>query len=144
MSTAVHCCPNRVVVTTVVNCRRGRSSELCMMWFSNFSNNYEPTSGLEPLTWKLRVCGQALLRVAGVCISCISKPVSILRVAVCCIVLRSRWCQCGVRSRWMSPLRSVWVQVGITEVGIAQVSFAQVGIAQVSLAQVGTAQVSLA
>src|SRR5918998_1862077 len=37
MSTTVHRCPNWVVVTTVVNCRRRRSSELCLMWFSNLS-----------------------------------------------------------------------------------------------------------
>jgi hypothetical protein len=30
------------------------------------------------------------------CKSRMSKPVSILRVAACCTVLRSRWCQSGV------------------------------------------------
>jgi hypothetical protein len=28
----------------------------------------------------------------------ISKPVSLLRLALCCTVLRSRWCQSGIRS----------------------------------------------
>src|SRR5215211_5695294 len=62
MRTTVHRCPNWVVVTTVVNCRIRRSSELCVMWFSNLSKNREQTSGLEPLTCSLRVCGRRLER----------------------------------------------------------------------------------
>ena len=37
MHTTVHRWRNWVVVITVVNCRRRRSSELCLRWFSNFS-----------------------------------------------------------------------------------------------------------
>jgi hypothetical protein len=41
----------------------------------------EPTSGLEPLTCSLRVCGQWLLGVAGVCKSRIDKGFSVPCVA---------------------------------------------------------------
>ena len=58
----------------------------------------EPTSGLEPLTCSLRVCGQGLLGVAHACNFRIDRPVSFLCFALCCTVLRSRWCQNGVRS----------------------------------------------
>jgi hypothetical protein len=45
--------------------------------------------------------------VAEVCISPISKPLSLLRCDPCCTVLRSRWCQSGVNryqefGRWRS------------------------------------------
>jgi hypothetical protein len=56
----------------------------------------EPTSGLEPLTCSLRVMHQALQGFAQGCKSRISKPVSVLCLAPCCTVLRSRWCQSGV------------------------------------------------
>jgi hypothetical protein len=59
--------------------------------------NKEPTSGLEPLTCSLRVIGHALQTAARTCKSRISKGVSLLRVALYCIVLRSRWCQSGVK-----------------------------------------------
>ena len=36
--------------------------------------------------------------VAGVCKTRILKPFSLLRLAKCCGVLRSRWCQSGVKS----------------------------------------------
>jgi hypothetical protein len=58
----------------------------------------EPTSGLEPLTCSLRVIGHVLLGVARVCKSRISKPLSFLRLALCCTVLRSRWYQSGINS----------------------------------------------
>jgi hypothetical protein len=58
----------------------------------------EPTSGLEPLTCSLRVCGQWLLSVARVCKSRISKPLSLLLLALCCTVLRSRWYQSGIKT----------------------------------------------
>src|ERR687889_230475 len=48
----------------------------------------EPTSGLEPLTCSLRVCGQWLLGVAQVCKSRISKVFSILSITHYCRVLR--------------------------------------------------------
>src|SRR5215208_1612713 len=60
----------------------------------------EPTSGLEPLTCSLRVITQALQGVARDCKSPISKRLSLLRVAACCTVLRSRWYRNGI-----SPLR---------------------------------------
>jgi hypothetical protein len=44
----------------------------------------------------LRVIIQALQEVAGVCKSCISKPISFLWFAACCTVLRSRWYQSGI------------------------------------------------
>ena len=44
----------------------------------------------------LRVIGHALQRFARACKPRISKPVSFLRLALRCTVLRSRWCQSGV------------------------------------------------
>jgi hypothetical protein len=46
----------------------------------------------------LRVCGHGLQVFAGGCKSRISKRLSMLRLALCCTVLRSRWCQSGVNS----------------------------------------------
>jgi hypothetical protein len=43
--------------------------------------NKEPTSGLEPLTCSLRVCGQWLLGVAGVCKYRIDKGFCVLCIA---------------------------------------------------------------
>jgi hypothetical protein len=57
----------------------------------------EPTSGLEPLTCSLRVIIQVLQGFARACKSRISRPVSLLRLAACCTVLRPRWCQSGVK-----------------------------------------------
>src|SRR5829696_4721697 len=57
----------------------------------------EPTSGLEPLTCSLRVIHQALQGFAQVCKSRISRRLSLLRVAPCCTVLRSRWYQNGIK-----------------------------------------------
>src|ERR671921_1457464 len=45
----------------------------------------------------LRVITQALQGCAQDCKCRISKPVTFLRLAECCTVLRSRWCQSGVR-----------------------------------------------
>jgi integrase len=58
----------------------------------------EPTSGLEPLTCSLRVITQVLQGVARACNSRIPKPFSLLRLAECCTVLRSRWYQSGINS----------------------------------------------
>src|SRR5215216_3610524 len=60
----------------------------------------EPTSGLEPLYCSLRVISQALHGVARSCKSRISRRLSLLCLASCCTVLRSRWYQDGI-----SPLR---------------------------------------
>src|SRR5215204_5967152 len=48
----------------------------------------EPTSGLEPLTCSLRVCGQWLLSVARVCRSRINKGFSVPSIAQYCRALR--------------------------------------------------------
>ena len=68
--------------------------------FPSFSckptQNKEPTSGLEPLTCSLRVIIRVLPSVAGVCKIRIFKQFSLLRLAVCCTVSRSRWCQSSV------------------------------------------------
>ena len=55
---------------------------------SRMRENKESTSGLEPLTCSLRVCGQWLLVVAGVCISRISKRFSVPSFARYCSELR--------------------------------------------------------
>ncbi len=59
----------------------------------------EPTSGLEPLTCSLPVSGQALQGFARTCKSPLSKRLSFPQLAPCCTVLRSRWCQSGVKRR---------------------------------------------
>src|SRR5215210_8142375 len=46
---------------------------------------------------QLRVIGQALQRCAGGCKCRISRRLSLLWVAACCTVLRSRWYQCGIK-----------------------------------------------
>ena len=59
----------------------------------------EPTSGHKnrlPLL-QLRVTSQVLQGLAGVCKSRISRLISFLWFALCCTVLRSRWCQSGVK-----------------------------------------------
>src|SRR5215204_50837 len=47
----------------------------------------------------LQVIGHALQGLADCCKTRISKPVSLPSLARSCIVLRSRWCQSGVRRR---------------------------------------------
>ena len=47
---------------------------------------------------QLRVIGHALQAFAEVCKSRISRRLSLLRVALCCTVLRSRWYQIGIRT----------------------------------------------
>jgi hypothetical protein len=54
-------------------------------------------SELEPLICSLRVIHQALQGFARGCKSRIYKAVSLLWFALCCTVLRSRWCQSGVK-----------------------------------------------
>jgi hypothetical protein len=67
--------------------------------------NRVPTSGLEPLSCSLRVMTQALQRFARACKTRISRRLSLLRVAACCTVLRSRWCQNGVNITLVSRQR---------------------------------------
>jgi|SRR5215203_4998600 len=50
------------------------------------------------LPLQLQVIIQALLGFAWGCKCRISKLVSFLRLARCCTVLRSRWCQSGIRT----------------------------------------------
>ena len=57
----------------------------------------EPTSGLEPLTCSLRVIHRALLGCAGGCKCRVFRRLSLLSFALCCTVLRPRWCQSGVK-----------------------------------------------
>jgi hypothetical protein len=57
----------------------------------------EPTSGLEPLTCSQRVIIQALQGFADGCKTRIPRPISCLRFALCCTVLRSRWYQNGIK-----------------------------------------------
>jgi hypothetical protein len=71
----------------------------------------EPTSGLEPLACSLRVIGRALQGVAQGCKSRTSKPLSLLCLALCCTVLRSRWCHSGVRRRWITRRRFLLKQI---------------------------------
>ena len=64
-----------------------------------YTDSREPTSGLEPLTCLLRVITQVLQGCAEGCKSRISRRLSLLWVAACCTVLRSRWYQSGIRCR---------------------------------------------
>jgi hypothetical protein len=57
--------------------------------FLQIARNEEPTSGLEPLTCSLRVCGQWLPSVADVCRFRINKRFFVLCVAHYCRVLRA-------------------------------------------------------
>ena len=59
---------------------------------------YIHSSTLGSLTRSLRVINHVLQRFAGDCKPRISKPLSLLRVALCCTVLRSRWYQSGIRT----------------------------------------------
>jgi hypothetical protein len=68
------------------------------MSYCRCKDNRELTNCLEPLTCSLRVVGQVLQGFAEGCKSPISKGITFLHIAACCTVLRSRWCQNGVRS----------------------------------------------
>src|SRR5215203_3569803 len=65
----------------------GQSGYACT-YRSIYEENKGPTSGLEPLTCSLRVCGQWLLGVARVCKSRISKRFSVPCVAHYCVRVR--------------------------------------------------------
>jgi hypothetical protein len=52
-----------------------------------YGQRREPTSGLEPLTCSLRVCGQWLLGVARICKSRIANGFSVPSIAHYCRVL---------------------------------------------------------
>jgi hypothetical protein len=51
---------------------------------------------------QVRVIIHALQGFAQGCKCRISKGFSIPSLALCCTVLRSRWCQSGVRRRWIT------------------------------------------
>ena len=112
MRTTVHRCLNSVVVTTVVNCRSRRSSELCLMWFSNLSKKLradERTRTADLLITSDRSC------VAGVCLGLqipISRRLFLHWVAECCTVLRSRWYQSGINSRFVFAFDVAFCQAG--------------------------------
>ena len=79
-----------------------------LMSFTSYlqiAENKEPTSGLEPLTCSLRVSHRVLQGRARACTYRISKPFSLHRFALCCTVLRSRWCQSGVNITLVSAER---------------------------------------
>ena|SRR5215207_3745139 len=75
--------------------------------------NREPTSGLEPLTCSLRVIIHVLQGFALVCESRTSKRFSLVRLALCCTVLRSRWCQSGI-NKGIAPSRSCSLKWDLT------------------------------
>jgi hypothetical protein len=74
----------------------GHSGYACT-YRSKYEKNKGPTSGFEPPTCSLRVITQALQGCAEACKFRISKPFSLLRFAECCTVLRSQWCQSGIK-----------------------------------------------
>ncbi len=80
--------------------RRWRGAEAFLD--RNLDKTRELTSSLEPLTCLLRVIIRALQGFARVCKSRIFKPVSLPWLARYCRMLRSRWCQSGVRSSWIT------------------------------------------
>jgi hypothetical protein len=63
-------------------------------------------SGLEPLYCSSRVISQALQGFATLSKPPISRRLSLLWVAACCAVLRSRWCQSGVNNVLAAPVRA--------------------------------------
>src|SRR5215203_3319420 len=80
--------------------------------FTSFAGKIrEPTSGLEPLTCSLRVIGHALQGFARACKSLISKGFSLLRLAQCCTVLRSRWYQSGIKRS--AVIRGQWCRKSV-------------------------------
>jgi hypothetical protein len=93
----------RLAYTPPTRCRGGGVS------FARIPFTYrdcgEPTSGLEPLSCSLRVIHQALQGVAEACESRISRQLSLLWLAACCTVLRSRWYQSGIKTTQITPHR---------------------------------------
>jgi hypothetical protein len=61
--------------------------------------------GLELLTCSLRVSDRVLRRVSGGCKTRIPKLISFPYLALYCTVLRSRWCQSGVSTPWITRRR---------------------------------------
>ena len=62
------------------------------------------TADLKPL----RVIGRVLQGFAQTCNSRIDKPISFLCLALCCTVLRPRWCQSGVKRLPLVHSRSLF------------------------------------
>jgi hypothetical protein len=65
----------------------GKSRLFCLDVLVSGTEHREPTSGLEPLTCSLRVCGKWLLSVAQPCNSRLGKGVSVPCLAWDCRVL---------------------------------------------------------
>src|SRR5918999_4162215 len=86
--------------TLAVNwAKNGLDPSLCLHVLpANSHKSREPTSGLEPLTCSLRVITQALQGCAGDCECRICRGDFFLRLAECCTVLRTLWCQSGVNA----------------------------------------------
>jgi hypothetical protein len=74
--------------------------------------NREPTRGLEPLTCSLRVMGHVLQGLAEDCKSRIFRRLFLHWVAECCTVLRSRWYQRGINSRFAFAFDLAFCQAG--------------------------------
>jgi hypothetical protein len=85
----------------------------------------EATSELEPLTCSLGVIGQALQGFARGCKCRIPRRLSLLRVAPCCTVRRSRWYQSGINCgiacgrlglpMTLAPYTTMRVEVALSE-----------------------------
>src|SRR5918998_3936984 len=81
----------------------GHSGYACT-YRSKYEENKGPTSRPEPPTCPLRVITKVLQGLARGCKSRISKPASLLRVAACCTVLRSRLYQNGINITFVFAL----------------------------------------
>src|SRR5215203_3704274 len=86
---------------------------------ANCGGKREPTSGLEPLTCSLRVIHHVLQGLARACKSRMFRLLSLLRVAACCTVLRSRWCQSGVNIKVVFLLTRNFLVPGLQPIGKA-------------------------
>jgi hypothetical protein len=85
----------RWILAQTVECPVLAEHLLCIRLI--YANCEEPTSGLEPLTCSLRVISQVSQGLAQACKCRIFRGVSFHCLAECCTVLRSRWCQSGVK-----------------------------------------------
>jgi hypothetical protein len=74
----------------------------CKWWKNKRADERTRTADL----LQLRVIIHVLQGLAEGCNSRLSKPISLLRVAACCTVLRSRWCQSGVRNPCITSRQS--------------------------------------
>jgi hypothetical protein len=77
-------------------CQSPDTNAIGPLVFTGFAGKIESRRADSNPCSSLRVIIRALQGCARVCESLIDKPFSFLRFAVCCTVLRSRWCQSGV------------------------------------------------